>query len=440
MKTYISVVLVFVFTLVLSAHSLSLIDIYPESTFQWEGFFNKTKIMLKYTKTINAIYADNFNFSNYIGLDFYEEFVKYFMKIKSVPLNLSKSILDVNHTHVILNPEVGSKRLIVLTYDSYVNFNHSLFVDNWSIFKEFPTSFYVVILMDRQLKEDCSIDNFQKQLDLLLDAFWKQYEIVNVFVALPSFCSSAYVFNFNPFNRRLERVNLNSSENSLVHSQNNLCGYPLKVNIFNRTPTLLLHMPSGLANTYLAKDTENVGSIAGVDGFFLGNIVKWLNITPVVSESASCCQYGSLLSNGTFTGSLGDVVYKKADMSVNARFLQHYGTREVEYTYPTYSDQLCLITPKAPRVPYWLSVFLVFRVSTWCLVLFTSLVISSMWWLIKTKISKFRDKDGTMVIMEILLLIVSRPVKPPESNGEKLFICTCLFFNLVFVGCFQASK
>lgn len=54
--------------------------------------------------------------------------------------------------------------------------------------------------------------------------------------------------------------------------------------------------------------------------------------------------------NGTFNGGIGDIIYRRADFSVNGYFIKDYLSRELEFSAPSYNDKLCIIVRSADRV------------------------------------------------------------------------------------------
>lgn len=54
--------------------------------------------------------------------------------------------------------------------------------------------------------------------------------------------------------------------------------------------------------------------------------------------------------NGTFNGGIGDIIYRRADFTVNGFFIKDYLTRELEFSAPSYNDKLCIIVRSADRV------------------------------------------------------------------------------------------
>lgn len=62
-----------------------------------------------------------------------------------------------------------------------------------------------------------------------------------------------------------------------------------------------------------------------------------------VSKTNVICQHCLQLPNGTYTGSLGDLLSRRVDIIMNAFFIKDYGTPEFEFTAAVYFDRLCFI-------------------------------------------------------------------------------------------------
>lgn len=424
------------------------------------NFFVNLDLLTKYSQTICVIDGSDLSKmkeDSYIAKDFYEELVTFLLKKKLQGLNLFKPIdmpvcKDKRCTRVKIKSKIAKKRIIFLIFDKHKTFMEAIFVDRWAFFTHASTSFYIVIMMDRNLMDiPCGSSNFmlnlQRKMGDTFNRVWNTYQISDIFIFMPYLCGEMKVMKFDPVStcdgndcsEMIIWINgmAELKELSIEHKRSNFRGYPLKVSLFQRNPTLLTKIPPPLFRSYFTKNTKHLGRIAGVDGFFLSTMVDHLNFTPILTKYKKQ-DYGYMLPNGTYTGSVGDVLYRKTDISINGRFMKPYDSDDIVFTYPLYSDEFCLVAPKAGKIPNWLSIFQVFHVSTWAMLLTTACLMGLIWFMIRSKWSPMAEKpDFSGMFTDVLLLIVSRPMKMPFLNGERIFIFVCFFFNLMFSALFQ---
>lgn len=60
-----------------------------------------------------------------------------------------------------------------------------------------------------------------------------------------------------------------------------------------------------------------------------------------------------------------------------------YGTDEIEYMFPVFFDKLCVIAPKALRIPEWMAIFKCFDVTVWVLILIVNSICGCVWYILK---------------------------------------------------------
>lgn len=82
-------------------------------------------------------------------------------------------------------------------------------------------------------------------------------------------------------------------------------------------------------------------------------------------------------------GSIGDVLYRNTYISFNARFTADYGTDEIEFMFPVFCDKLCIIAPKAHRIPEWMAIFKCFHITVWILFLLITSICGYIWFLLQ---------------------------------------------------------
>lgn len=83
-------------------------------------------------------------------------------------------------------------------------------------------------------------------------------------------------------------------------------------------------------------------------------------------------------------GSMGDVLYRRAYMSMNGRFVADYGSNEVDFMYPVNFDNFCIIAPKALEIPQWVAIFKCFSVNVWIAIVVSSFCCGAVWWKLRS--------------------------------------------------------
>uniref|UniRef100_A0A1B0CQV0 Putative ionotropic receptor 10a n=1 Tax=Lutzomyia longipalpis TaxID=7200 RepID=A0A1B0CQV0_LUTLO len=150
------------------------------------------------------------------------------------------------------------------------------------------------------------------------------------------------------------------------------------------------------------------------------------------------------MDNGTVTGTLGDVVYKKTDLSFNNRFVMKYKS-DVEFLYAIMTDQFCLFAPKAQLKPKWLAIFKCFTVDVWSLFVVVNLICGFVRYGIKCWEELLRWRKGkthplSRILFETWNIMMSSPsILLPRRSAERSFVGFCLLMNVIFTGTFQGS-
>lgn len=119
----------------------------------------------------------------------------------------------------------------------------------------------------------------------------------------------------------------------------------------------------------------------GHDGLILRNLELSLNFSkqnvPVPLE------YGWMADNGTFVGSIGDILRKDIDVSFNGRFIKYYDTFDVDFMTPVLFENFCIVAPKALRIPEYLRIFQCFHPTVWAAIVIINLTLGCLWFCTK---------------------------------------------------------
>lgn len=424
---------------------------------------NKYISIIKYDEDESEIVLEDFE----IG-DFETTLIEYIQKtvpmslmtFTSQMMNVSCSKCDPKNKGIIIE-KIVENHLIFIIFKSFSSLNKTTSKDEWIVFKKSKRSFFVIFVLEKTMEGNpCDSSDFLKVLRYksgeYFEQIWINLRIIEVTMVFPELCQQEFIIkydfvethsdrNYSKGITLLDMWHFKKNPNILLHNYNNFKRYPLKINTFLRIPTLVNINIYGFMNqTYAKKDTDETGYVGGLDGIAIGNVVKGLNFTPIIETSKDNGEYGYLGKNGTFSGSIGDIIARRMDISFNARFIKFYGTNDIDFTVPVFYDQFCVIVPKAQKVPTWMSIFLVFSVPVWALIGLTFISTGFMWWLMKAKFAyppvTLSSTAQCFLFLDIFLVLTSQPWPVlPKVGKERFMLTVCLIFNLIVAGLFQVN-
>jgi hypothetical protein len=295
-----------------------------------------------------------------------------------------------------------------------------------------------------------STEEFKARCTSLLRRLWEEFQVMNVIVMTTSVIRHRYLMSeeiivYDPFISKYRSTTrgkiyvLNGSVSEVLSSISfptyklrNFHRYPLRVTMFRRFPTALPTMQC------YPDDTNCAVTYTGTDAFVLYSLARYLNFTPVIRQPSDGQEYGYATKNGTLLGAIGDVVYERTDISMNGIFIKPYGSDKILFTHNAYSDQVCIIVPKAKRMPKWLTLFgpLDSAVALSVLGLYTINV--CFYFLIKQtrRYYEFNSLESniswSIILTEMFRPFVSLPLtRIPIISSQRIFLGSCLIFGLV---------
>lgn len=202
-------------------------------------------------------------------------------------------------------------------------------------------------------------------------------------------------------------------------------------------------------DSYFAKAINESNDFGGFDGLVLGNLARIFNFN--VTQIIPKVNYGHQLPNGTFTGAIGDVLYGRAEVAFNARFIQDYETNDVEFLYPVLSDRFCIVAPVALRVPAWKAIFSGYHDTAWVSFCICLLICAGIWYYLQiisrspfcddfqSNRSNYRQRMFSEILYEMWVIFLAGTTSMPRQTIERIFICGCLLADIVVIGTFQGS-
>jgi hypothetical protein len=286
----------------------------------------------------------------------------------------------------------------------------------------------------------------------LLQNLWEEFKVMNVIIMTASIMHNRYVISeevivYNPFlpthggkqRGTIFTVNGTTSEILSRNSTPKFHGYPLRIVVFQRFPTAVPRVQCHL-------DYKNCTvTYKGMDASLLYSVATYLNFTPVIRQTSDREQYGHVTKNGTFTGVIGDIMYGRADISMNGMFIKVYGSDKMRFTHSAYSDRVCVIVPKAKRIPQWLTIFGPVDSPLALGILGLYIINVCFYFLINQAPSSFgsnllESKIGwSVTLTEMCRPFVSSPfARIPMVISHRIFLGSCLVFGLVLTSAMQS--
>jgi hypothetical protein len=215
-------------------------------------------------------------------------------------------------------------------------------------------------------------------------------------------------------------------------SLSDLHGYPLRVAMF---PMFLSVIP------ILGPDGQ-VKNFDGYDAHTVESLAWYMNAKMILVPPSDNTLYGYKVTNGTITGTSGDVAYNRADIAANSRYMV-VDWVEVEYTYPHGTDNLCFVVPKSKRAPQYKNLFRPFSCFVWIVLLFTISSTSIFWYCVQNY-EQFSVKEKTNkatiseAFFDIFRSFISGTLSTiPTSFLGRVYIATWLFMAVIITNTYQ---
>lgn len=213
------------------------------------------------------------------------------------------------------------------------------------------------------------------------------------------------------------------------------------VSVFRRYPTSIYinELPSLFTNSYVASALKtHGGGFSGYDTLLMANLDAATNFRPVIYLSD---EFGFAYPNGTFDGALGDVLDEVVDISFTSRFIEKYGSNNIQFVLPVYSDEICVLAPSGEKIPSWTAIFRAFRLEVWLAIVFGNFACFCVWLAIKKILLKRigHSIDNGRMVLGIFSMIIAIPTTLPRMLSERLLIGTCIISNVIIIGTFQVT-
>lgn len=220
---------------------------------------------------------------------------------------------------------------------------------------------------------------------------------------------------------------------------------------------MVKEVPKYFESTEIAKVMKRSG-YGGYDGLILGNLARQMDFTVNAIFPSDAKTYG-FKENGTFTGTLRDIVEKRAEIAANSRFLVSYDTLDIRFMVPILCDQVCVIIPAAKTTPKWQAIVRCFDRSFWITSFLITLITSLIYTMVKFyheqhEMDRIREsffyKDFKHLIIEgeitwknvhtlVWSVMFGRITILPRRTVERLIIGSCMIANVIIAGSLESS-
>jgi hypothetical protein len=249
------------------------------------------------------------------------------------------------------------------------------------------------------------------------------------------------VYSYNPFNQHINAstvVRLSfDTLNSIMGRHNrqflylnrlrDLNGYPLRVSMFDHQPKSILNLT----------EEGKVYSTGGEDGILLSALAQHMNISPIVRIPNDMVDMGFRRPDGVVTGSTGDIVYRRADVSFNSRFLRYGYMIDVDFTYPHDNEGFCIVVPKARQIPQYLCLFLPFSSVLWIACGASVLFTATLWYL--TEMRLMGSSSYTNALINTCAVFLAVPLRSHTFQKQgKIFFFTWMYVSMVLTTMYQS--
>ncbi|XP_063702530.1 glutamate receptor ionotropic, delta-2-like [Culicoides brevitarsis] len=153
--------------------------------------------------------------------------------------------------------------------------------------------------------------------------------------------------------------------------------------------------------------------------------------------------FGSQLPNGSFSGAIGRISRRETDFAMVGFFIKDYGTPELDFSTPLYSDQLCVVVKKAERIHAVEIPLLIFDTKLWIFCFFVMFLSSGFMFFLRNlnvkrgKVKKKSPFDAPIVALKGFFSISMHDL--PIVTNERLFLACLLMFSVIVLSMFQSN-
>ncbi|GFG31020.1 hypothetical protein Cfor_05045 [Coptotermes formosanus] len=304
----------------------------------------------------------------------------------------------------------------------------------------------LILIIQRESGHSSDKTLLNVQYSDLFKNLWIQHQTNKVFLFVKLFnkCQDE-IWYYDPF------VEGNDSERGQVYKLkftgaidryflkgvSNLRGYSLHVSMF---PSPITAIEEVVNNT----EYNSSSKYRGRDGLVLKELAKHMNFTPnmVRPDSNNSFEF----SDGSLTGPLKYIANGDVDIAMNSVFMKVFHSVDIEYVTPvTHFGKICVLVPRAPKIPVWMLLFRCLSVTLWTTLIGTYIV-STICWHMLTKRSfirqSHRDVHWATSLTDVLNIFMPTcfaKIFSLRNQSERIFVASCMFSSIVITSAWQGA-
>lgn len=308
-------------------------------------------------------------------------------------------------------------------------------------------NFFIIII--RTSKTRLYPSDYGVKYGELFQNIWTRYKILKALV-LDNRRSARFwhetgtdIVTFNPFLKvgnirgMVQLYSITDADNvcqRLDHMVDDLHGYPIGVTIFTAYP---------YAVPVHSKQTDR-RSYGGVDGNSLNAVAQFMNFKPIIHRPKDKVKFGYRTEEGTYIGSIGDIVYGKSDIAFNCHYIRDYDYAEIQFLVPpVIYDAIIILVPKSQLIPRWMDIFECFSLTELFFLLGFYMISVCFSIFIKrhlgTTINIYETVRIALCILKMFLTIPIVETKKLTSFSERIFVSSCLLVGVLIVTAIQVT-
>jgi hypothetical protein len=277
------------------------------------------------------------------------------------------------------------------------------------------------------------------EMDNILRRLWIEFNVVNVIAQTTCSCNTSEIYIYRPFVKTdnlwglteyYHLKDITSNFGVITNPLTDFNQFPLKVSIFERFPIATRRLPRMLRNNPIYKNLTWSKGFGGFDGLILGALAEHLNFDMVPFGTTTENNFGVVFDNGTITGSLHDVIHRKVVYSANTRTINN-APAGIEFTIPYVTNELCVVVPKALKLPNWAIFLKCFDQLSWTSIVLTVATSGIFWHQVGP------STDFVKQSWQIFSFLVGIPTKLVPTLHQIVFLVGCMIFNIVILGTIQ---
>ncbi|XP_069675537.1 glutamate receptor-like [Periplaneta americana] len=275
----------------------------------------------------------------------------------------------------------------------------------------------------------------------------RRRNVLDVVIVVPNMNQNLDVYSWNPFEVPSGNCGIFSEAILLDKWVTDPNGHFLKnISLYKRNSRLDVQRCPITASTisfppHVMLDDKTSDYTNGLDIKLLRFVTKAINAS-VIFLPPSPELWGEKLENGTWTGIVGDVFYKRADVGFCCYMLVLNKALDMDFTTPYATTNFDWVVPCAKPYPPWSSITRVFSPTVWLLV-FLAVSVSAIVMLflsvsrksLSQEVTLYTDMAGCFSSSWALLLGVS-VFKSPTTAPVRIFfifwLSYCMSINTVF--------